>query len=67
MKWYKEASEEERVNGTVNGSTWAGVNGCKESVAWFWDHHFAAVGGDANVFEAWPAENEVYRMSLALG
>jgi hypothetical protein len=61
VKWYKEASEEQRVSGTVNGSTWAGINGTEESVAWFWDRHFAAVGGDANVFEAWPAENETYR------
>jgi len=64
VKWYEKASEEQRIGGTVNGSTWAGVDGSEESVAWLWNHHFAAVGGDANVFEAWPAQNERYRKFL---
>lgn len=61
VKWYNEASSEERRAGTELGSEWAGVEGTRESVEWLWNHHFAAVGGDANVFEAWPAKDERYR------
>lgn len=61
VKWYNEASPEDRKCGTVDGSTWAGVEGTPESVEWFWNRHFAAVGGDANVFEAWPAKEERWR------
>lgn len=66
VKWYKEASESERRRGTADGSAWAGVGGTQECVEWFWNHHFAAVGGDANVFEAWPAQNENYRKSTMI-
>jgi len=66
VKWYKEANADDRKRGTVDGSTWAGVEGTKESVEWLWDRHFAAVGGDANVFEAWPAKDERWRKSIAL-
>ncbi|KAL2354985.1 putative cyclase-domain-containing protein [Cryomyces antarcticus] len=62
VKWHNEASEEERKKGTVNGSEWAGLEGNRESVEWLWNRHFAAVGGDANVFEAWPAKDERYRL-----
>ncbi|EXJ56824.1 hypothetical protein A1O7_07168 [Cladophialophora yegresii CBS 114405] len=62
VKWYREANSEERRKGTIDGSTWAGVEGTKESVEWLWNRHFAAVGGDANVFEAWPAKNERWRL-----
>jgi kynurenine formamidase len=61
VKWYNEASAEERVSGTSGGKAWAGVAGTQETVAWMWNHHFAAVGGDANAFEAWPARDERYR------
>lgn len=63
MKWYNEASFEERRRGTELGSEWAGLEGTRESVEWLWEKHFAAVGGDANVFEAWPAADERYRPS----
>ncbi|KAK6383965.1 hypothetical protein LTS17_003257 [Exophiala oligosperma] len=62
VKWYKEASSEDRRRGTVGGSTWAGIEGTEESVKWLWNRHFAAVGGDANVFEAWPARHERWRL-----
>ncbi|KIW87778.1 uncharacterized protein Z519_11752 [Cladophialophora bantiana CBS 173.52] len=62
VTWYKEANAEERRRGTVDGSTWAGVEGTRDSVEWFWDRHFAAVGGDANVFEAWPAKEDRWRL-----
>lgn len=65
VKWYKEASSEDRRRGTVDGSTWAGVEGTAESVEWLWNRHFAAVGGDANVFEAWPAKQERWRKSVS--
>jgi kynurenine formamidase len=61
VKWYNEASAEERVSGTSEGKAWAGVAGTQETVAWMWNHQFAAVGGDANAFEAWPARDERYR------
>ena len=67
VKWYNEATEEERIGGTRDGSAWVGVEGTKESVEWFWDHHFAAVAGDANAFEQWPAKNENYRELLHSG
>lgn len=60
VKWYKESSPQERRSGTAEGVTWAGVEGTKESVEWIWNKHFAAVAGDANVFEAWPAKDERY-------
>ena len=62
VKWHNEASLEERRQGTELGTDWAGVEGTRESVEWLWEKHFAAVGGDANVFEAWPAKDERYRM-----
>jgi hypothetical protein len=61
VKWHNEASDEERRNHTVNGTAWAGVEGTKESVGWLWNHHFS---GDANVFEAWPCQDERYRELL---
>ncbi|KAJ5609952.1 hypothetical protein N7510_006671 [Penicillium lagena] len=61
VKWYNEASTKERVSGTAEGKAWAGVVGTQETVTWMWDHHLAAVGGDANAFEAWPAKDEIYR------
>ncbi|KAJ9610450.1 hypothetical protein H2200_005227 [Cladophialophora chaetospira] len=62
IKWYNEANDEDRRKGTVEGSTWAGVEGTERSVEWFWNRHFSAVGGDANVFEAWPAKDEKWRL-----
>jgi kynurenine formamidase len=61
VQWYRQAGDEERRRGTVNGSTWTGLEGTRESVKWLWNRHFAAVGGDANVFEAWPAKEEQWR------
>lgn len=61
VKWHNEANFDERRRGTELGSEWAGVEGTRESVEWLWEKHFAAVGGDANVFEAWPARDERYR------
>ncbi|PGH20773.1 hypothetical protein AJ80_03534 [Polytolypa hystricis UAMH7299] len=62
VKWHNEASGEEMRRGTVDGTEWAGLEGTKESIEWLWNRHFAAVGGDANVFEAWPAKDERYRL-----
>ena len=31
-----------------------GVKGNRESARWFWNHHFAAVAGDAIAFEVLP-------------
>lgn len=54
VKWYNGASNEERIRGARDGHEFIGVQGSRESVEWFWDHHFAAVAGDAIAFEAWP-------------
>jgi hypothetical protein len=54
VKWYNGASDEERIKGAKNGHEHVGVAGNKESVEWLWNHHFAAVAGDAIAFEAWP-------------
>ncbi|KIV95603.1 hypothetical protein PV10_03234 [Exophiala mesophila] len=62
VTWYKQASPHERRAGTVDGMAWAGVEGTKDSVEWFWNRHFSAVAGDANVFEAWPAKDDRYRL-----
>ncbi len=62
VKWHNNASDAERKAGIADGEAWAGVEGTEASVEWFWNHHFAAVGGDANVFEAWPAKDERYRL-----
>jgi len=62
VKWHNEAGPEDRIKGSAGGSEWAGVEGCEETVRWFWDHHFSAAGGDANVFEAWPAKEEKWRL-----
>jgi hypothetical protein len=65
VKWYNEASEEERVRGARDGHEFVGVQGSKESVEWLWEKHFAAVAGDAIAFEAWPPRAP-YRMSFFL-
>ncbi len=53
-KWYESANEEEQIKGAKEGHEFVGMQGSKESVEWLWDHHFAAVAGDAIAFEAWP-------------
>lgn len=54
VKWHDEADEEARIKGARDGHEHVGVQGSKESVEWLWNHHFAAVAGDAIAFEAWP-------------
>ncbi|KAH8924310.1 hypothetical protein BT69DRAFT_1261540 [Atractiella rhizophila] len=54
VKWHEEAGEEERKKGTFENAVFIGVECTEESVEWFWNNHFAAVGGDTVAFEAWP-------------
>ena len=54
MKWYEQANAEVRVKGARDGHEHVGVAGNEETVEWLWNHHFAAVAGDAIAFEAWP-------------
>lgn len=61
VKWYNEATDEERIKGANQGHEFVGVAGNRESVEWLWDHHFAAVAGDAIAFESWPPKAP-YRM-----
>jgi len=61
VAWYNAASPSARTYHMSQGQ-WAGVQGSAESVRWFWDQGFAAVGGDACAFEKWPAEDEQFRL-----
>jgi len=54
VKWYNEAGTEARIAGGRNGHEHVGLGGSAEMVEWLWNHHFAAVAGDAIAFEAWP-------------
>jgi len=54
VKWYNGADDEGRIAKAKNGHEFVGLAGNEESVEWLWDHHFAAVAGDAIAFEAWP-------------
>jgi len=65
VKWYNGADDEERIAKAKNGHEFVGLAGNEESVEWLWDHHFAAVAGDAIAFEAWPPKAP-YSMSLSL-
>lgn len=56
IKWYNEATPEERVSGCKTHHNYIGVEGTKESIEWLWNHHFAALIGDNMAFEAWPAD-----------
>lgn len=55
IKWYNEASPEERVQGCKVHHNYCGVEGTAESIEWLWNHHFAAIAADNMAFEAWPA------------
>lgn len=55
IKWYNEASAEERVDGCKTNHNYVGVEGTEESIPWLWNHHFSALVGDNMAFEAWPA------------
>lgn len=54
VAWHNGASEEERRKGTFEQALFIGVKSTPAAVEWFWNHHFAAVGGDTVAFEAWP-------------
>ncbi|KXL51068.1 MAG: hypothetical protein FE78DRAFT_74794 [Acidomyces sp. 'richmondensis'] len=58
-KWYESASQEER-NEKIKGEGFAftGVEGSMRTVEWLWNHHFAAVAGDAISWEQWPFSSE---------
>lgn len=64
VKWYESAGQEEQIANAKNGHEFAGMEGSAESVEWLWDHHFAAVAGDAIAFEAWPPRAPYSMLSL---
>ncbi|KAL1962256.1 hypothetical protein VTN77DRAFT_9846 [Rasamsonia byssochlamydoides] len=39
VKWHNEASLQQRIKGTSQGTERAGLVGNEEPVAWLWDHH----------------------------
>ncbi|KAH0836939.1 hypothetical protein FOPE_04729 [Fonsecaea pedrosoi] len=67
IKWYNEATDEERVQGCKVNHNYIGVEGTASSIEWLWNHHFAALVGDNMAFEAWPAEMPYRIHDTALG
>lgn len=55
IKWYNEATDEERVQGCKQNHNYCGAEGTAASIEWLWNHHFAALVADNMAFEAWPA------------
>lgn len=64
VKWYESANEQEQIKGAKEGHEFVGMAGNEESVEWLWNHHFAAVAGDAIAFEAWPPKAPYSECSL---
>lgn len=54
VAWHDQADEAERRKGTFEQALFIGIKSTPAAVEWFWNHHFAAVGGDTVAFEAWP-------------
>lgn len=50
-----DGDEQQKALGTHHT---CGVEGTKDVAKWFWNHHFAAVAGDAIAFETIPPKNE---------
>ena len=61
IKWYEQLSSSEQDK-AGRRAHWSGVEGSEEVIRWIWNNHFAAVGGDAAVFEYWPAPDERWRL-----
>jgi hypothetical protein len=51
----KVAALREQTPGPHDGQRWAGISQEERNVDWLHDCYFAAVGGDAVSFEAWPS------------
>lgn len=66
IKWYNEATPEDRVQGCKVNHDYVGVEGTKESIEWLWNHHFSALVGDNMAFEAWPADGPYRKKPLPL-
>lgn len=54
IKWYEENDEDQRLRYITKGGAWVGVEGCRETLEWLWNQHFAAVAGDSIGWEVWP-------------
>ncbi|KAI9877991.1 MAG: hypothetical protein M1830_002223 [Pleopsidium flavum] len=50
VKWYNNATASERIKGAKDGHEFIGVKGTESSIEWLWNHHFAAIAGDAIAF-----------------
>lgn len=64
VKWYNDTAPDVRDKATAGGHAFTGVEGSPESIEWLWNHHFAAIAGDAIGFEAWPANPAWSKWSL---
>lgn len=63
VKWYNSQTAEARDEATKYGHAFTGVEGSASSIEWLWNHHFAAIAGDAIGFEAWPANPSWSKLS----
>ncbi|OAA63601.1 hypothetical protein SPI_03764 [Niveomyces insectorum RCEF 264] len=55
-KWYDEHDEADHLKFVANAYAWVGVKSCEATMAWLWNHHFAAVAGDSNGWEVVPQD-----------
>lgn len=53
-KWFNESADERDAFFTNETKSSVGLDPTPEAIAWIWNHHFAAVAGDALAFEAVP-------------
>lgn len=56
--WYDSLDERQRAEVADGPHTFIGVAQGPETLRFLWDHHFAAVAGDAPSFEAWPPDRD---------
>jgi Putative cyclase len=57
------SAEQQELAITSDGGGCIGVEGSEKTARWIWNHHFAAVAGDATAFEA----IDVRELSTQLG
>jgi hypothetical protein len=69
VKWHNAQTDASKIEEAIGRKTeFVGVQGCKKTVQWIWNRHFAALAGDTPAFESLPitAENQysMYPISL---
>jgi hypothetical protein len=56
VHWYNNSTDKVRKQGAAK-SGYGGLDSTAPAREWLWNHHFAAVAGDAPAFEAMPPQN----------